>query len=203
VLATTLASPSSEPPLTAAHYRELELAQARARPVRKAARVAGFNGWTTAVLAVLSAPFAPFSLVGFLMTVGLSVVAYNELRGRKRLLAFDPSAASLLGWNQLGLLAMVAGYCLWMLWASRANAEAVTAELQASPELSDALGSLGDIDALYRQITLAFYGTVAAVSVAVQGLTALYSFSRRTQIEAYLRDTPAWAMDLGCVASHA
>ena len=49
------------------------------------------------------------------ITLGLSIVAYNEFRGRKRLLNFDPSAATMLGWNQLGLLAMIVVYCLWML----------------------------------------------------------------------------------------
>ena len=104
-------------PLTAAHRRELAAARDRSKVIRKAARVAAFNGWTTAAIAALSAMFLLFDRSGWAiaMTLGLSIVAYNEFRGRKRLLNFDPSAATLLGWNQLGLLAMIVVYCLWSL----------------------------------------------------------------------------------------
>ena len=43
---------------------------------------------------------------------------------------------------------------------------------------------------------MAFYGTVIALSVIVQGLTAAYYFTRRKHVEACLRDTPAWALDV-------
>ena len=111
--------------------------------------MATFNGWSIGIFAAMSVPFAPFSIVGFLMAVGLAVVAYNEFRGRTRLLDFDPASTALLGWNQLGLLALITGYCLWMLWTGLAGASSATAELRASPELSDALGSLGEFDELY------------------------------------------------------
>ena len=68
-------------------------------------RVAAFNGWGTGMLAFCSVPFAFFGLTGMLATCELSAVAYNEFRGRKRLLQFDPSGASVLSWNQVGLLA--------------------------------------------------------------------------------------------------
>ena len=105
-------------PLTAEHRRELSAARDRAKTIRKAARVAAFNGWTSAIVAAFSAPFSLFSPVGLALTVGIALVAFNEFRGRKRLLNFDPSGATLLGWNQLGLLAMIVAYCLWMMQAS-------------------------------------------------------------------------------------
>jgi hypothetical protein len=195
VATATAIIPPSEHPLTPAHYRELTLVQTQTRIVRKAAWVANFNGWSTGVAAALSAPFALFSVVGFLATVGLSVVAYNEFRGRKRLLDSDPSAAELLGWNQIGLLALIAGYSLWMLRASLTEASSLSAELNAS-QLGDAFGSLTNVEELSRRIAIAFYGTVVAASAVVQGLNALYYFSRRKHIEACLRDAPAWALDL-------
>jgi hypothetical protein len=99
------AVPASDGPLTPEHHQELALAGQRAQKVRRAAHVATFNGWVTGVLAFCSAPFAFFSMTGVLVTCGLSAVTYNEFRGRKRLLQFDPSGALVLGWNQVGLLA--------------------------------------------------------------------------------------------------
>ena len=102
-------------PLTAEHRRELSAARGRGKTIRKAARVAAFNGWTTALIAAVSAPFSIGSPVGLALTAGIAVVAINEFRGRKQLLNFEPRGATLLGWNQLGFLAMIIVYCLWML----------------------------------------------------------------------------------------
>src|SRR6266404_5777380 len=74
-------------PLSVTHRRELEAARDRAKVIRKAARVAGFNGWTTAAAAAFSAMFLLFdrSAVAIAITLGLSIITYNEFRGRKRL----------------------------------------------------------------------------------------------------------------------
>lgn len=173
-------------PLTEDHYRELALAKERARPIRRASRVASFNGWTIAVIAILSLPFAFFGLDGVLVTTGLFVVAFIEFLGRNRLLKLNPSAAHLLGWNQVGFLTMIVIYCLWMLFR---GAE----DIAANPELSELLGRDGL--QLYRSIVVAFYGTVIALSVAFQGGNAIYYFTRRKHIVAYLEQTPQWVRD--------
>ena len=179
--------------LTPELRRELTLAKARAKAIRKAANVAAFNGWVTAVIAALSVPFALFSIAGFLVTCGLALVAYNEFRGRKRLLALDPSAATLLGWNQLGFLALISVYCLWMLFT---NINSFSSQLQANPELEEALGSLGEFEGLYRLVVVGLYGTVFVLSVIFQGLNALYYFTRRKYVDAYLRETPAYVQEI-------
>lgn len=194
----SIAAPTanSAGPLTPEHQRELALAQARAKKVRAAARTAAFNGWVTAAFAVCSAPFAPFSAVGFLATAGLAYIAYNEFQGRKRLLRFDPTAARLLGWNQIGFLALIVLYCLWMLYTGLTGAGPFSEELKTNPELADALGSLDGIDQLYRHLVVAVYGSVIALSVVFQGLTALYYFTRRKYVEACRRETPTWVLEL-------
>src|SRR4051794_4482456 len=80
-------------PLSVSHRRELADARERAKSIRKAARVAAFNGWTTGGAAIFSAMFLLFdrSSMAIAITVILSIVTYNEFRGRKRLLNFDPS----------------------------------------------------------------------------------------------------------------
>ena len=191
----TLTSPTIGP-LTASHQNEVAAAYERARKIRKAAAVAAFNGWMTAIFAVFSAPFAPFSVAGFLVTVGLAVVAYNEFRGRKRLLKFDRKAPVFLGWNQVGFMAFIIVYCVWMLIIGLMSEGPFAAELKAKPELSVALDSVDELDQLYRILSTTVYGTVIILSGIFQGLNALYYFTRRKHVEVYVHNTPAWVLDL-------
>ncbi len=195
------AAPTTGTPLSRDHYRELADAKLRFKKVRAAARVAAFNGWTIGVIAALSAPFALFSVAGLVMAAGFTVIAYLEFRGRRRLLQYDPSGATLLGWNQLGLLTLIVVYCLWQVWAGLSGPSPLAAELEAQPELGEALGSLEEVDSLYSGVVVAFYGTIIALTVVVQGLNAIYYFSRRKYVDAYLRDTPDWVLDLERLAS--
>lgn len=189
-------APAPDEPLTEGHYRQLALASGRAKTIRRAAGVAAFNGWVAGVFAALSAPFAFSSVAGLFVTGGLAAVAYNEFRGRKRLLRFDPSAASLLGWNQAGFLALIVVYCVWMLVTSLAGAGPLAAEIKATPELAEVLGSLDGFDELYKGVVIALYGTVIVLSALFQGLNSLYYFTRRKHVEAYIEETPRWVIEL-------
>jgi hypothetical protein len=172
------------------------VAAAPSKKVERAARVAGFNGWATAIVAALSAPFAFFSLIGLLAFVSLAVVAYNEFRGRRRLRELDPAAASLLGWNQLGLLALITAYCAWMIFTGLTRPNPLAAELAANPDLAAVLGSTDGFDVLYRQVVVGFYGIVIVLSAIFQGANAVYYFTRRKHVEQYRRET---AMPIGNV----
>ena len=163
--------------------------------------MAAFNGWTIGVIAALSAQFALFSVAGMLTTAGLYVLAFIEFRGRRRLLQYDPSGATLLGWNQIGLLTLILAYCLWQLWTGLNGPSSLAAELQAQPELGDALGSLEEVDSLYKDVVIAFYGTVIALSVIVQGVNAFYYFTRRKHVVACVRESPEWVLDLERLAT--
>jgi hypothetical protein len=168
----------------------------RTKKIRKAAGVAAFNGWVTAFFALTSAPFAPFSMIGFLVTIGLAVVAYNEFQGRKRLLQLDQKAADMLGWNQLGFLALIVVYSLSMLYSGLTGESPFAAELSKTPELAEVLGPVQQYDDLYRLIIVAVYGTVIALSVVFQGGNAWYYFSRRRILAGYLKETPSWICDV-------
>ncbi len=76
-----------------------------------------------------------------------------------------------------------------------ASAGTLAAELKAAPELTDALGSL-DVNSLYKNVAVAFYGTIILLSAIFQGLNALYYFTRRKHVNAYLRETPKWVVNL-------
>jgi hypothetical protein len=189
----TINAPSRSGPITPELGRELALARRRSKAIRNAASVATFNGWATGIIAALSAPFALFSVAGFILTVGLVIVANNEFRGRKGLREFDPASATLLGWNQVGLWALIAVYCLWTLFTS---IDSFAADLQAKPEWEAALGSLDEFDGLYRTIIVGFYATVIVLSAVFQGLNSLYYFTRRKYVNAYLQETPAWVQEI-------
>lgn len=195
-MSTATFTDSADGPLTRDQLRELSDAKQSAKKIRSAARVASFNGWSLGIGAALSAPFALFSLVGLLLTVGLAVVSFNEFRGRKRLLQFDPAAAKMLGWNQLALLAMIVVYCLWMLYVGLAGENSFVAQMEAQPELQAALGSMDEMGDLYNRLVVILYSSIMAVSVVFQGVNALYYFSRRKYIQAYVRDTPEWVRDV-------
>jgi hypothetical protein len=182
--------------LSPEHYGALAAAKPRLKKVRAAIRVATFNAWTIGVLAALSVPFAFFSIEGMLMALGLCIIAYIEFRGRRGLLQYDPSAATLLGWNQVGLLTLITAYCLWVLWAALRGPGPLATELQAQPELGEALGSVEEIDSLYRGVAVVFYGMVILLSLIFQGLTAVYYFTRHKHIVACLLNTPEWVLDL-------
>jgi hypothetical protein len=185
-------------PLSAAHRRELSAARDRAKAIRRAARVAAFNGWTTGVAAAFSSMFLLFDRSGLAIaiTLTLSIVTYNEFRGRKRMLNFEPSSATLLGWNQLGLLAMIVAYCVWMLSGSSANAAgALSAQLHSNTE-RELLSMAGDLEGLYKTVTLAMYGGAIVLSVLFQGGNALYYYTRRRHIEDFIAETPQWVRDV-------
>jgi len=193
-VATITAEPSG--PLSQAQQHEVTVSHDRAQKIRRAAAVAGFNGWVTGILAACSAPFALFSLPGFLVAAGLTFVAYNEFKGRRRLLLFDRKAPAFLGWNQIGFLALIVSYCIWMLIVGLSGEGPFTAEMKAKPELSAAFDSVEDFDQYYRILVAAFYGTVIVLSVVFQGLNALYYFTRQKHVAAYVENTPDWVLDL-------
>jgi hypothetical protein len=190
--------PTADNPLSVAHRRELTAARDRAKTIRKAARIAAFNGWTTAAAAALSAMFLVFdrSALAIAITLGLTTVAYNEFKGRKRLLNFEPSGATLLGWNQLALLAMVVVYCLWSLKGSLGDSGAMATELKGYAELDSVLGSSGGFAELYKTMAYAVYGGAIVLSVVFQGGNAFYYFTRRRHVEDFVAETPQWVRDV-------
>ena len=193
---STAQAAQSAGPLSTEHHQQIASAHSRAAKIRSAARTAAFNGWVTGAFAVLSAPFAPFSFVGFLVTVGLAVVTYNEFRGRKLLLGFDPEAARLLGWNQLGFLGLITAYSLWMIYDGLTGPGLLDKELMQHPELQRVLGSAEDLQRFCQLTVLAIYGTLIVASALFQGCTALYYFTRRGHVLAYLRETPGWIVEM-------
>jgi hypothetical protein len=194
-------------PLSVEHRRELSAARDRAKAIRKTARVAAFNGWTTGMIAACSMLLSLTSPIGLALTAGIGFVAFNEFRGRKRLLNFDPSGATLLGWNQVGFLAMITAYCLWSMFTGMTADGSLPPELR-SPDMDALLGQSGGMGGLLdpgflNKLVIYFYGGVIGLSALFQGGTALYYFSRRRLVEDFVAETPEWVRDVerGTLAS--
>lgn len=121
------------------------------------------------------------------MTLFLGWVTYNEFRGRKLLLAYEPRGARLLGWNQLLLLAALVGYCVWSIIWGFVYPSPLSDVLTEHPELlasyseserrnlTDAFDILDDF---WPAIISTIYGAVILVSVFYQGGNAWYNFTR-------------------------
>ena len=83
-----------------------------------------------------------------------------------------------------------------MIGVGLASEDPFSEELKAKPELQAIFDSTMELDQTYRLFVVAVYGTVIVLSVVFQGLNALYYFTRRKHVEAYLQDTPKWVLDL-------
>jgi hypothetical protein len=175
-------------PLSPEQQQQLRDAQARAGSFLGAAKVAAFNGWTVGFFAVVSILLGLFSLTGFVIGVGLAIVARNELVGRSRLRALDPAGPELLWRNQIGLMALIIAYCAWSMYATVAFPD---------PEMAELTELLGEgTGELVASLTLTVYAAVIVATVLFQGLNARYYFVRGARLRAYLRETPAWILDL-------
>ncbi len=164
--------------VTASNAQNLSLAGGfrAVRRVRRARRVALFNGWSEVVFGGLAVLFGIFSLTSLVTGIALLLVARVELRGARRLGRLDPQAPVALARNQLVLLAGVLVYCGWQMYAGLTGPTL----LERYPDLRQVAPELGgDLDGMMRTVVIGVYGTVAVLSVVMQGLTARYYLRQR------------------------
>lgn len=203
--------PASSGPLTVEHMQQLAAADIRAKKLRNAGRVAMFNGVIITIFSGLSLllvlgglAFGEYDWLGFVMTIGLGAIAWNEFRGRTLLMQLEPRAPRVLGWNQLTLLGLIVAYAAFMLIKTMVAGDPELAKLGREPGVSD---MIGDFRALEKLIAELLYGSLIVGTLVFQGLNALYYFTRAKLLRAYLAETPAWVVDLqrcqagGAVAS--
>lgn len=133
-----------------------------------------------------------FSLPGFLLGLGLCVVAVIELRGSKGLRAFDLAAPRRLALNQLAVVVVVTAYAGWGIVQALVGESPYAAHLAAGGQVAEAIAP---IDRLTRFISVAFYAAVIGGSVIIQGCAAVYYITRRSHMRAYLQSTPKWVVE--------
>jgi len=187
-------------PLTPEQMQAVTLANQRAKKLRSAAMVALFNGILLGTFSGLSllfvageAVFGEFDWLGVIMCVGLGVLAWNELRGRKLLLRFNPRSAAMLGWNQVALLGLIVVYAAWMMVVAAFGANPYEEVMRSEPMTAQVLG---DVGSLYKTLSVMIYGALIVGTLIFQGLNSLYYFTRARLLRAYLAETPAWVVEL-------
>jgi hypothetical protein len=184
-------------PLSPEHYAQFEAAQRRGKKLRKVAGVARFNGWTTGLFAGSALIFAwidklmggGVDYVALAVGAALTIVTINEFRGAAKARRVEPGATTLLGFNQLFLLAAITCYCLWNMFM----APSITGQSSGDPEVDRLLQGFTGVE---TTVKFAVYGLVIAGSVIAQGMTALYYFQRGKTMREYLRETPPWIVQL-------
>jgi len=195
-----------ECPLDASHFLLIRRAAAARKPVLRAARTARASAITTLAIAFLGLLFLALSpdLAGLLVVCAVGVIGAVEYVGYLRLRRTEPSAAVLLGRNQLAFLGVIVLYCVVQMvlfspeeYKKAALSEETRSVLGGMPELS---GIDRDIDRTIEQfaplVTYGFYSLIIVLSIGFQGGMALYYFTRRKRIEAFLRSAPPWVLRL-------
>ncbi len=190
-------TPSSNPPgpeapaLSAEHYAQLAAAHLAFAPLRRALRVVGFSAGTLALFAVLSLPFALFSVKGAYVAIALSVAAFFEFRGRAALAKLDRSGVRILVWNQAAFTVVMAVYCLWSMAEAWFGPDLYAEVAVQQPEVGELLAPYSE---MFRQAAVGFYGFVLLAGLIVQAMVVRYYLTRRKHVEAYLAQTPAWIL---------
>ncbi len=200
---TAVTAPSG--PLSAEHLQQLAEANLRAKKLRSAGGVAMFNGIAIGIFSGISllCGLVELALDGFdvtkldwltvVMGAGLGLIAWNELRCRRRLRQFDPRGPRGLGLNQLCLLGLIVAYSAWMIGVALLGPNPYDEIIRKEPLAANMLGSLGE---LYRNISIAIYGAMILGTLLFQGINSLYYFTRVSVLRRYLAQTPAWVIEL-------
>jgi hypothetical protein len=178
--------------LSPQHLAELQAAAVAGRKVRRAARVAAFDGWTIGAFGAITFLVGLSDVSSMIIGVVMIGIAAVEIRGGNRLRRLDADAARLLGWNQVALAVLLLGYAGWRLLALRHGDGGVSEALGADANDPQVRELLAPYAGLTRMILTWVYVAVAAIAVAGPGSMALYYFSRVRHVRAYLAQTPEW-----------
>jgi len=191
-------SPPGHPasnPLSYQNMQELSAARAGGKKVRRAIRVALFDGWTLAFFACLTVLFSIGSLSSMLIGLILGGIAAIELYAASRLRKLDPGACKILGYNQLALAALIIIYAASQLVPMMMGHSPLPAEVTSDPAAAQLLDSSG-----YGQvINLLYEGTYAGMilfAIFSMGSLSLYYFTRTKHVRAYVQQTPQWIIDM-------
>jgi hypothetical protein len=176
-------------PLNADQLAALNDGRQRWVSIERAAKVAAFNGWTIGFIALVSVPFSIFSLSGLVMCGVLGFIAWRELAGQAAIKRMQLGALRSLAFNQLFLVAVLVVYSAYSIWAGLTQ----PSELSKYPELQQLVPG---IEQLEKQLVLAVYVSLAVITALVQGGCAWWYNRRERELEAFVRDTPTWVIEI-------
>ena len=197
--------------------RQVTDAQLRLSAVLRARKVAQracislvFMGVLTGMFAVVGGQGPSWS--GLVMGVWMTAAGIVEFIGAQGTAKLKPKALTMLAVNQLLLGLMFAGFGAWWMLALKMgwNTADVTTAEQIYTSLSNSILAIGTATASPAQIKVAAYtivywayGSIVLFGLLVDAPMALYYFYRRRQLEAYLRETPEWIVQMHSITSGA
>ncbi len=186
------------PPISPAQRHELEAADVREARFLLAWKLAAWYSVGLGLCAAFAVVSALFDPAAVLVALVLGVLASIEARGRTLLLDYRPRGLRWLWVNQTALVALVWLYAGARIYAALHAPSPVAEVLRDRPELADALAGTDIAESsqqLYQTGIILFYAVLIAATSIFQGGAAIYYFTRRAALEAFLRDTPAWVVD--------
>jgi hypothetical protein len=174
--------------------RELALASAAWKPLRRLAGYASFEGWSLAIFGALTLVCGGYgSASGVMVSIALLTTGIFEIRAAGQLRRLNPSAINRLVGNELVVAAALIAYAMINLYLSRHGGGTPS---QIEQMIGQAGGSTIDIgDQLTSAVEL-FYLAVIVFALLFQGGTALIYLSRRPHLKRYLEQTPDWIQQM-------
>jgi hypothetical protein len=179
--------------------QQLAVANKNWTKLRRLASYAVFDGWTLTVLGAMTLICGGYgSGVGLMISLTLLGTGLFELRSVRRLRQLDSSALPHMAYNQLVLAGVIILYAIVGLYQAHARTNSGGGGLSAEIEnaLADAGASANDIGDQISQGAEILYAGLIVFTLAAQGGTAVYYFSRRKHLTQYLQQTPDWIQQM-------
>jgi hypothetical protein len=188
---------------TAEQQQQIVAARVRAGKVRRSVRVAWFDAVCTALCAattLMAGVVMSFDLLSLLIGLAMAGVAYNSFRGAGELQRYEIKGAKRLGWNQIAFCTIICAYCVVMIISGLLQTEPIIQDIadyySEIASLTGQQANVQDVEQLTKIIYFALFGAVIVTSILVQGLTALYYFTRARHIRGFTEKTPPWVIEL-------
>lgn len=176
-------------PITPQVAAQIAHAKKAKKPIERGLMISGFNAWSLAIMAGLSALFALFSIVGLFVFVGLATAAVIEFRGRAKLKQLEDDGPKLLRLNQYIVAGLAAMYCGYQIYAAMTGAGIGARIAEIDPAAAE---MLGDLPEMIQAITAVVYGVVLVGALIYQGLMAAYYTRLGKRLIEYRTQTPEW-----------
>jgi hypothetical protein len=188
-----LASPAVTAP-SPQHLEQINAARIRGKKIKRCASTAMFSAWTIAIFGALTLVTSIGSFYGMMLGAGMCVLSHFEFRGAKEIRKLDPTAPRRLARNQMIMCVLLLAYSVGSLHSALTGPSDIDQQLGNDPEVRQMLGSsIGDME---KTGAVLLYSLVGVAALLGCGGTALYYNSRKKFIEAYVRETPSWIVQL-------
>ncbi|HEX3355749.1 MAG TPA: hypothetical protein VHS31_02115 [Tepidisphaeraceae bacterium] len=188
-----LASPAVTP-ASPQHLEQIAAARKRGKKIKRCASTALFSAWTIAIFGALTLITSIGSFYGMMLGAGMCVLSHYEFRGAKEVRRLDPTAPRRLARNQMIMCVLLLAYSVGSMHAALSGPSEIDQALGSDPQVRQMLGS--SISDLEKEGAILLYCLVGVAAIVGCGGTAWYYATRKRYIEAYVRETPAWIVQL-------